>query len=128
METLTLPKNGFKMPDQPNKSGKARRKTKYLNLQHSSTTTDGSEAASQEEEGVKRCENKEYFVVDCAKEQIWTKFLKDFEFVVKEEDSLYTAVKHLGLGLSAVNLQLESLTADGKSWRAVSLSSLAEAR
>ena len=91
METLTLPKNGFKMPDQPNKSGKARRKTKYLNLQHSSTTTDGSEAASQEEEGVKRCENKEYFVVDCAKEQIWTKFLKDFEFVVKEEDSLYTA-------------------------------------
>ena len=114
---------GFKKPE-PRKGGKAKAKTKHLEPHHSSSTTDGEAAkpgkARKMKKEVKECENKEGedIVVHAArglpqrKVRVWVKFLKDFDIVCKEDDSLYTAGRHLGLGSMALELLTEIL--DGR--------------
>ena len=68
----------------------------------------------------KECENKEVknIVVDTAeglplrKVRVWVKFLKDFDIVCKEDNGLYTAGRHLGLGSLAMEMQPKIL--DGR--------------
>ena len=121
--TSKKPVGGFKKPE-PKKGGKAKAKTQHLEPHYSSSTTDGEAVkpgkAKKMGKEVKECENKEVkgIVVDAAeglpprKVRIWTKFLKDFNVVCKEDDGLYTAGKHFRLGSFAVEMQHEIL--DGR--------------
>ena len=123
MATSKKPVGGFKKP-KPRKGGKAKTKTKHLEPHHSSSTTDGEAAnpgkARKMKKEVKECENKEVenIIVHAAKGllqrkvRIWVKFLKDFGIICKEDDGLYTAGRHLGLGSLAVEMQHEIL--DGR--------------
>ena len=65
---------------------------------------------------VKRWENKEVknIVMECAnglpprKVQIWTKFLKDFRIICKEDnDGLYNAGRHVCFRSTAFEMQME---------------------
>ena len=121
--TSRKPVGGFKKPE-PKKGGKAKTKTKHLEPNYSSSTTDGEVVSSGKAKRMKKkereCENKEVknIVVDAAeglpprKVRIWVKFLKDFNIVCEEDDGLYTAGRHLGLGSLAVEMQHEIL--DGR--------------